>query len=124
MPAGTTIEDVIKGRLGIIRIAALTKSMETEEPRLAAPASPRNDEKAFEYPLPRSVSFRTANIGAPTSQAHHRFHGGLQSVSCFLLWLIEITVSTDLRGRRSGRCPQSHIPSKERNFYLEMVNFS
>jgi hypothetical protein len=52
-------------------------SMETEETRLAAHTSPRDDEKAFEYPLQRPVSFRAANIGVPTSQAHHRFHGCL-----------------------------------------------
>jgi len=44
------------------------RSRETEKPRLAAHASPRNDEKASKHSLERFVSFRTANIGALTSQ--------------------------------------------------------
>jgi hypothetical protein len=49
--------------------------MPSEEPVVANHASPRNDKEAFEYPLQRPVSLRTAKHWRPTFQAQQRFHG-------------------------------------------------
>jgi len=46
------------------------KSTEMEKSGLAARASPRKDEKEFEYPLQQPVSFGTTNIAGPTLLAY------------------------------------------------------
>jgi hypothetical protein len=62
---------------GVRKFRSSKNSTDVEKSSLAAQASPRNNKKEFEYPLQRSVSFRTADMSASTLPADHRFHGRL-----------------------------------------------